>query len=85
MHGRIDVDLFVCGGVEILGNSMYKIFHSKKDDAFKPPCVGALSCGNPENTAESVPRTLQKPTSDFGKDSYTASFMLVLPYWKCAP
>lgn len=40
MHGTMDVYLFTCNGGEILRTSMYRIFHIRKDNAFKCPWVG---------------------------------------------
>jgi len=85
LHGRIDVDLFTCGGGPDKGNSMCPIFHSKIDDAFKYPWVGTAFYGNPEYTAEFITKTLQKAISDYSKDPENTSFMFVLRDWKSAP
>lgn len=61
MHRRVDINLFTCDEGEILGNSMCIIYHSKNDEAFMYPWVGASLYGNPKYIALFIMGILRKP------------------------
>lgn len=81
----MDVDLFMCGGCRVLRNSISGTVHSKKDDAFRYPWVGASFYGNPKDTAEFITRTLEKTVSNFSNNPSKTPFMLELLDWQSVP